>query len=85
MSSPAAQPPAPTTFVQNLFSRPVATLLRLLANDDEDAGQSAKEVYAELDRCRLWLLRGLKAPEPNAEERKSVESGSSRPVASRST
>jgi hypothetical protein len=81
MSSPAAQPPAPTTFVQGLFARPLATLSALLASDD-DAGllnpsQAAKDVYAELDRCRPWLLRGLKAPGPSAEERKSVESGAS--------
>lgn len=79
MSSPAALPPAPTTFVKGLFGRALETLSHLLTSDADEGllnpAQAAKDVHAELDRCRPWLLRGLKVPGPSAEERKSVESG----------
>lgn len=81
MSTPPS-PPTPTTFTPGLFARPLARLAGLLAAPPADdqppasgAQAAAKEVYAELDRCRPWLLLGLKTPGPNADERKTVEAG----------
>lgn len=67
-------PTPPPTFTPSLFARPIALLSTLLSSSS-DGQPSAKEVYAELEKVKLWLCAGLSVPAKKESEKKEVESG----------
>lgn len=69
-------PTPPPTFTPSLFARSIALLSTLLSSSSSSDGQpSAKEVYAELEKVKLWLCAGLSVPARKESEKKEVESG----------
>lgn len=68
-------PTPPPTFIPSLFARPIALLSTLLSSSSSDGQPSAKEVYAELEKVKLWLCAGLSVPARKESEKKEVESG----------